>query len=364
MSGFTCRLPRARWLLAGLVAVSVCQPASAALAPVAADTYVSSAAPSTSFGALPTLNVGSGAEALLRFDLSTLPAATTAAKVQKATLLLYVNRVGSAGAVEVQTVNGAWAEGTLTAAAMPPTAGAGTGPVVRVGAAGQFIAADVTGAVRQWVSNPATNFGLALVPALTDPGTAVFFDSKENTASGQVAVLDITLADQGPRGDPGPAGPRGPAGLTGLRGDTGAQGPQGLQGPQGPQGLQGPQGPQGLRGATGATGAKGDKGNKGDKGDSSLPGVIYRSFEASVGGGDRKKVTVPCQSGEVAIGGGGGHRDWNSAVNDIEIAYTGPDPDDPTGRWRVMLQNTSNSSRAVLFWVICTNAASTSVVAY
>ena len=55
--------------------------------------------------------------------------------------------------------------------------GGGTGPVLPVTAAAQFVAADVTAQVRQWVINPGANFGLALVPALKAPGTVVFLDS-------------------------------------------------------------------------------------------------------------------------------------------------------------------------------------------
>jgi hypothetical protein len=62
---------------------------------------------------------------------------------------------------------------------------------------------DVTAQARQWVSNPGSNFGLALAPAPSAPGTVAFFDSKENTATGHVARLDLTLSDQGPQGLPG-----------------------------------------------------------------------------------------------------------------------------------------------------------------
>jgi hypothetical protein len=175
------------------------------------------------------------AAGLLRFDLSTLPAATTSDKVVKATPVFYANRVGTAGAVEVQTVIGAWAEAGVTAASSPALAGAGSGPTVAVAAAGQYAAVDVTAQVKGWLNGNANN-GFALTPALSAPGTVVFFDSKENTATGHVARLDITLAAQGPAG---------------LQGATGAQGLQGIQGAPGPQGAQGP---QGIPGATGATG--------------------------------------------------------------------------------------------------------------
>ena len=112
--------------------------------PLAGDTTLNANLPNASFGAVPNLSIGAGSAALLRFDLGSLPSGTTAAQVSKATLVLYVNRVGSAGAVEVQTVLGTWSEATTTSATAPITAGAGTGPQAAVTAAGQFVAVDVT----------------------------------------------------------------------------------------------------------------------------------------------------------------------------------------------------------------------------
>lgn len=250
---------RRRMLLA--LGLTTALPALALEAPLAADVHVASTQPAMNFGSLPTLSVGGGATTLLRFDLGTLPAGTTAAKLVKANLVVYVNRIGAAGAVELQTVNAAWSEGAVTLNTAPPTSGAGSGITVPISAAGQFIAVDVTNAVKAWITNPATNNGFALTPALSAPGTVVFLDSKENTATAHVARLDLTLADQGPKGDTGPAGAkgdRGPQGLQGLQGIQGVPGQQGAQGAQGlpgPQGAVGPQGPQGPKGDTGPTSA-------------------------------------------------------------------------------------------------------------
>ena len=70
-------------------------------APLSADVHISSAQPGLNFGALPTLNVGNGSTALMQFDLSTLPAAVTPVKLVMASLLLWVNRVGAPGTVEL-----------------------------------------------------------------------------------------------------------------------------------------------------------------------------------------------------------------------------------------------------------------------
>jgi hypothetical protein len=250
--------------------LALCAGAAQALdTPLAADTHVNTTLPANNFGSLPQLNIGGGATALLRFDLSTLPAGTTAAKLVKASLKLYVNRIGAAGAIEVLGLNGAWDEATVTASSPPPTAGAGSGVSLPVSRAGQFVSVDLTPLVRQWITSPATAWGVALQPALSAPATVVFLDSKENTATAHAATLDLTLADQGPAG---------PQGLTGAKGATGAQGPKGDTGPIGPPGLKGDTGAQGAQGATGAQGPKGDTGPAGATGV-----VTIRVFNGRVG---------------------------------------------------------------------------------
>ena len=112
------RCRAAAWLAA--LAALAAGPALALDAPLAADATVNATLPANNFGALPTINVGGGATGLLRFDLGTLPAGTTAAQLSKATLVLYVNRVGSTGAVDLLPVNGNWAEATVTAGSQPP----------------------------------------------------------------------------------------------------------------------------------------------------------------------------------------------------------------------------------------------------
>jgi hypothetical protein len=266
--------------------------------PLAADTYVSSSYPLLNFGAQPTLNVGGGSMALVGFDLATLPPGTTPANLVKATLVLYVSRIVVAGAVEVQTALSGWAESSVTNATAPALSGAGTGPTVLISAGAQYVSVDVTNQVKAWL-NGAPNYGLAITPALSAPGTVVFLDSKESTTTGHTARLDLTLADQGPAGPagaagatgptgatgasggglPGPTGPQGPAGAAGQQGAagaTGATGPAGaastVPGPIGPQGVQGPPGPTGF-GATGPTGPAGPAGAAGPIGPTGAAGT-------------------------------------------------------------------------------------------
>ena len=79
-------------------------------ATLVADAHVNSALPAVNSGAISNLNVGGGYTALLQFDLSTLPAGTTAAQVSKAMLRLYCNRMDTAGLVSVQPVSGTWGD--------------------------------------------------------------------------------------------------------------------------------------------------------------------------------------------------------------------------------------------------------------
>lgn len=225
---------------AGLAAaLALAQGAAASEAALAADAHVSSQQPAANFGALPQLNVGNGALALLKFERSPLPAAATAAQVVKATLQLYVNRVGMPGVLEVMGVVGPWAESAVTAQTLPVLSGPGSGVTVPVAQAGQFVHVDVTAAVRAWLTGGAAELGLALAPALSAPATAVFLDSKENTQTGHAPRLLLTLADQGPKGDKGDRGATGATGPTGATGAAGATGPAGAQGPAGRDGVSG-----------------------------------------------------------------------------------------------------------------------------
>lgn len=318
------------------IALAVAPLAAHALeTPLAADAHVSATLPANNFGNVATLNVGPGTTALLRFDLAALPAALTPAKIVKANLVLYVNRVGSPGAVEVQTAYGAWAESAVTAGSVPAGSGAGSGPVVPVTSAGQFVTVDVTSQVRAWV-NGTVNHGFMLAPALSAPATAVFFDSKENTTTAHEARLEVVLADQGPQGPQGVPGPKGATGATGAAGAPGAPGAPGATGAQGPVGARGPAGPQGPAGPNNIT--------------------YVRSTTTLVGHNQGSRY-AHCPGGTYVIGGGCGHRDFNTAAKDIVVNYAGPDPNNPSRSWRCLLHNTSGDNRAVSAYAICAPAA-------
>src|SRR5678816_850257 len=202
----------------------------------------------TNFGTIPSLTVSATNTTYLKFKLSpVLPPDTQASHVAKATLKLYVGTVSVPGTIDVVQLADNWSEKTMTARTAPALGDlVVTGVNIDVNKKGQYLLVDVTSAVRDWL-NSSTNNGLALVAGT---GTAVTFDSKENSQTSHEPELIVTLnrdiGPQGPQGPQGETGPQGPAGPQGAQGADGAQGPQG---PEGPKGSDGPQGPQGVQGA-------------------------------------------------------------------------------------------------------------------
>src|ERR1039458_1209301 len=191
-----------KWMAAAMLTVLSASAAHATDGTVVGDAYVNSAHPATNYGGLSNLYVNSTGTALIQFDLSSLPAGTTASQIGAASLKLYVNRINASGLVSIQAVNGAWSESTVTYATMPS-------PGVLVAtftpaAAQQFVVIDITSLVQGWVTTPSSNYGVALT---TNSGDIVL-DSKENDETSHVAHLDITVVSQGPAGATGAQGPR------------------------------------------------------------------------------------------------------------------------------------------------------------
>jgi len=118
---------------------------------------------------------------------------------------------------------------------------------------------------------------------------------------------------------------------------------KGAKGAKGPRGAQGSAGASGVAGATGATGASG------------VGKFIKRTAEGTFGT-NFSKVTVSCNSGEVATGGGA---DWDASTSTgwPVVSYSVPDPYNaatPTG-WAVEIDNMGGSGTGVqaIAWVFC-----------
>src|SRR6185312_13421009 len=201
---------------------------SAEQLPVVADAHVSSVFPATNFGALTFIQTGAQATAYMQFDLSNM-ANISPASILHATLTLYVDRLGNAGAVDVLPVAGPWTELGVKYSNAPSVLGSiGT---LTVNKQGVYVSVDITAQVKNWVTSPNSNYGVALVPSGSAPSTVAFFDSKESISTSHAPELDVIVAPgTGPVGPPGPQGPPGVPGATGATGAAGAIGPQGPAG--------------------------------------------------------------------------------------------------------------------------------------
>ncbi len=227
----------------------------------------------TNFGTATSVTVGSSASVgLVQFDLSALPSGVLASQVQKATLTLFLNRIGVVGSFDVDTVSVAtpWSETTVTGLAAPAI-GSIVATTVSAPAGNTFVTVDVTSAVQGWVTSPVTNNGFMLLP---NTGSGLQFDSKEATTTSHAATLTIMLMNMGPAGATGATGPTGPTGPSGDPGSTGPTGPAGPIGPAGSVGPAGPTGPSGLTGLAGATGPNGPPGAAGSAGSVGPTGPI------------------------------------------------------------------------------------------
>jgi len=238
---------------------------SADTAPLTADAYVIPGN-GANFGAHPLIavsGVGSGAQGLLLFDLSKLPAGTTGSSVSRATLRLYVNTVSATGSINISAANGSWTESGVNGSSNTPSVGAAVASGISVTTANTYTTVDATAQVQAWLNLSTTNNGFILTA--NDGAVQVFFDSKENTNTSHPATLEILLV--------GPAGATGPTGATGATGPsgTGGVGPTGATGPTGPTGI-GPTGPTGNAGPAGSAGPTGPTGSVGPVGPAGATG--------------------------------------------------------------------------------------------
>jgi hypothetical protein len=111
----------------------------------------------------------------------------------------------------------------------------------------------------------------------------------------------------------------------------GATGPVGRVGPVGPQGARGPQGPIGPSGIAGVHAVDGPS--------------------TTVPAGFANDIFASCPSGEHLIGGG--YRDENQTAASIDVLINSPDPNSPTTRWFVRINNTSAGSIPATAVAIC-----------
>jgi len=137
-------------------------------------------------------------DALVRFDLGDLPSGYNASSLQSARLRVYLVRVSKPGDLAVHTVTQDWSESANGDA--PETLAS---PITTLTAdslkSKRFIVIDVTELVRAWLTDPGTNFGVALVAGGATPTAKLVFGSKEGPGIGPAAELEIEAAT--PAGD-------------------------------------------------------------------------------------------------------------------------------------------------------------------
>jgi hypothetical protein len=226
-------------LLATALIVALAPAAFGQTLAVAGDSFVSPGT-TANYSTSPTVNVGGAGsyQGLIQFDLSALPAGTSSASVSKASITLFVNKLGSPGAIDIYAANGLWTEAAVNGE-NAPAAGLVVASQLPVTTASTYITIDATAIVKDWLDGTFANSGILIVADPGSPSTSVLFDSKESSTTSHPAILQVTLSGTGA---PGPAGPAGAQGAQGPAGPQGVVGPQGAIGPAGPAGPQGPAG--------------------------------------------------------------------------------------------------------------------------
>ena len=253
-----------------------------AQAPVTDDTYVTQTSINTNYGKATSLAVQAGTQPTYSYMTLSTSQVPNGASVTKATLRLFVTAVTTAGAFDIRLANGPWAEGTLKWSNQP---GSGPGSILLAGSCatpipanadpthplcmtkGQvrdYITLDISSQVQAWVTDPASNYGIVLVPT---PGysTSITFDSKESTTTSHDPTLNIVVAGAAESAATVTVGgtTTGAAGTAANVTNSGTTSaaildftiPQGATGPAGPAGATGPQGQMGATGPQGSPGA-------------------------------------------------------------------------------------------------------------
>lgn len=212
-----------------------------------ADGTASSGQPTLAAGDSGSLKVANGKKAFVQFQLDALPGGITAGNVQKATLRLWVAKVGAPGALKISGAGDGvtpLSESAVTAATLPAAGADLASLAITAADERQFVSVDVTSYLKS-LALSANSVPMFLIDqAVAGNGAKVSFDSKESSTTSHGASLQVELANGGPAGPQGVAGATGPVGATG---------------------------PAGLAGAPGVAGALGPKGDKGDKGDTGTP---------------------------------------------------------------------------------------------
>lgn len=166
----------------------------------------------------------------------------------------------------------------------------------------------------------------------------------------------ISWNQAGVAGRPGARGPAGPRGATGTAGPRGSQGAPGPTGPTGPQGATGTTGQTGPPGVAGPAGPKGDTGAAGPAGATNVVTRTNTVQQALNAGQTSTDITVSCNQGEVATGGGGNAPQYGFL--DLVASFPITTGNVPTG-WDIRIKNSSSNQNVgnpnLTAYVICSS---------
>jgi hypothetical protein len=180
-------LPLAVWLT--LVALSGCL--EAVTFPVSEDTSARGAMISKATGSAANLPVAANRSAYIRFDLApgSFPSADA---IERARLVLYVQRVLKPGTVKLNPIGSEWSESVEGSTLGPTIIVDPLNPLAEmvIGAemSRQFVTVDVTDQVKKWIEEPGSNFGICVE---SDGPASILLGAKEGPGSGYPASLEI-----------------------------------------------------------------------------------------------------------------------------------------------------------------------------
>jgi hypothetical protein len=168
--------------------------------PVTDDTFIASGS-STVQGTNTSAQVAASpvTVTLVKYDLSGLPVGTTAGQVTKATAKFFIDTVSLTGSFDVCQVTSNWSEGSVVYSSRPSLSSTPIQTGIPVTTVNKYPVADITSAVHSWVTSPASNFGIALVPSgmgcsyTGTPSTSinVKLDTKENLSTSHDTGLNV-----------------------------------------------------------------------------------------------------------------------------------------------------------------------------
>ena len=169
------------------------------------DAHTSATSANGNFGTNPALSISANNTAYVKFEIArTLPAGTKGDDVANATVKFYVNKVTTAGKLDIYPIMADWAEKTITANNAPPIGTlALTTQQIDKDSQGNYVLIVITDLVKQWLGdgtgqNAMPNYGFALAPHPVDQDTPqladLSFDSKENSQTSHDGLLSVQLA--------------------------------------------------------------------------------------------------------------------------------------------------------------------------